>query len=377
MKNKIDINPDILTWAVKRAGYNVDDFIPVFPEFKDWLDKNKKPTLRQLQNFARKVHVPFGYLFLQQPPKEELPIPFYRTTKNNFDNVSVNLYDTVLRVKQRQEWLTEYLKDNEFEPLFFVGKYNIHGDYQVIASDIRNTLGLDEQWAGYFPNWEEALDYLTQKIEDIGIIVIFNSVVGNNTHRPIDVEECRGFVLVDNYAPFMFINAADSKAAQMFTILHELAHIWTGESAGFDFRQLQPADDPIEKLCDKTAAEFLVPYTSFEEHWTGKKEYKYLSKYFKVSPIVVARRALDLGKITREEFFSFYNEYMASIKNKKQNQPGGGDFYRTARKRISPTFAAHVDHAVKSGQLLYRNAYKLTDLKGDTFHKFFKDYMYS
>lgn len=69
MKNKIDINPDILTWAVKRAGYNVDDFIPVFPEFKDWLDKNKKPTFRQLQDFARKVHVPFGYLFLQQPPK--------------------------------------------------------------------------------------------------------------------------------------------------------------------------------------------------------------------------------------------------------------------------------------------------------------------
>ncbi len=204
--------------------------------------------------------------------------------------------------------------------------------------------------------------------------MVFNSIVGNNTHRPLKVEECRGFVLVDEYAPFMFINAADGKGAQMFTILHELAHIWTGESAGFDFRQLQPADEPIEKLCDKIAAEFLVPYEAFEEKWTGRMNFKHLSKYFKVSPIVIARRALDLNKITKAQFFSFYNKYIETIKDKKQNQSGGGDFYKTARKRVSPSFAAHIEHALESGQLLYRNAYKLTDLKGETFHKFLKEY---
>lgn len=374
MSNKIDIKADILTWAVKRAGYSVEDFISHFPKLKDWLENKKKPTFKQLQDFAKKVHVPFGYLFLQKPPTEQLPIPFFRTANDTSDAISINVYDTILHIKQRQEWLSEYLVDNEFEPLEFVGKFDKQTDYQFVVEDIRKTLGLKEHWASSFSNWEQTLDYLTKKIEDIGVIMIFNSVVGNNTHRPLKVEECRGFVLVDEYAPFMFINAADGKAAQMFTILHELAHIWTGESAGFDFRQLQPADEPIEKLCDKIAAEFLVPYEAFEEKWTGRMNFKYLSKYFKVSPIVIARRALDLNKITKAQFFSFYKQYIESIKDKKQNQSGGGDFYKTARKRVSPTFAAHIEHALESGQLLYRNAYKLTDLKGETFHKFLKEY---
>lgn len=376
MSNKIDINADLLIWAVNRAGYNVEDFMPLFPKLKDWLENKKKPTFKQLQDFAKKVHVPFGYLFLQKPPKEQLPIPFFRTAKDISSDVSVNVYDTILQIKQRQEWLNEYLVDNEFEPLEFVGKFNKKSNYRIVVEDIRKALALNEHWAGSFSNWEETLEYLTQKIEDIGIITVFNSVVGNNTHRPIKVEECRGFVLVDEYAPFMFINAADAKAAQMFTILHELAHIWTGESAGFDFRQLQPADDPIENLCDKIASEFLVPHEAFEEKWTGNMNFENLSKYFKVSPIVIARRALDLNKITKAQFFSFYNRYIDSVKNKKQTQSGGGDFYRTARKRISPTFAAHIEHALQSGQLLYRNAYKLTDLKGETFHKFLKDYIH-
>lgn len=374
MSNKIDIKTDILTWAVKRAGYSVEDFIFHFPKLKDWLENEKKPTFKQLQDFAKKVHVPFGYLFLQKPPKEQLPIPFFRTANDTSDAISINVYDTILHIKQRQEWLNEYLVDNEFEPLEFVGKFDKQTDYQSVVEDIRKTLGLEEHWASSFSNWEQTLEYLTKKIEDIGVIMVFNSIVGNNTHRPLKVEECRGFVLVDEYAPFMFINAADGKAAQMFTILHELAHIWTGESAGFDFRQLQPADEPIEKLCDKIAAEFLVPYEAFEEKWTGRMNFRYLSKYFKVSPIVVARRALDLNKITKAQFFSFYNQYIESIKDKKQNQSGGGDFYKTARKRVSPTFAAHIEHALESGQLLYRNAYKLTDLKGETFHKFLKEY---
>ncbi len=58
----------------------------------------------------------------------------------------------------------------------------------------------------------------------------------------------------------MFINNSDGKAAQMFTISHELAHIWTGHSAGFDFRELLPANDPVELLCDKVAAEFLYAF---------------------------------------------------------------------------------------------------------------------
>lgn len=187
-------------------------------------------------------------------------------------------------------------------------------------------------------NGKKLFDYLTIKIEEAGIIVTYNGIVGNNTHRVIDVNECRGFVLV-NKSSFLFINSADAKAAQMFTIIHELAHVWLGESAGFDNANLLPADDPLELLCDKVAAELLVPEIYFIKKWETSQNFIYLSRIFKVSPIVIGRRALDLGLINFHRFFQFYNEYMNEIRERKGRQSSGGDFYATT-KRISLRFAA-------------------------------------
>ncbi len=374
MRNEVEINVNMITWAISRAGYELHEFATKSPKVLDWLENKKKPTVKQLEKFSHQVHLPFGYLFLPEPPAEKLPFPFFRTGNTPATNVSVNVHDSILLMQRRQEWLRDYLTDNEFEPLNFVGKYNKTANPQTIVSDIRETLGLHENWASNLPTWQKALDYLSQKVENAGIIIVFNSVVENNTHRPIEVEECRGFVLVDDIAPFMFINAADSKAAQMFTIVHELAHIWTGQSAGFDFRQMQPANNPIEKLCDKVAAEFLVPAKSFNDVWQVKNNIKYLSGYFKVSPIVIARRALDLNKITKRTFFIFYNDYVSRLQFKKDNQTGGGDFYATTKKRLNLKFAAHINQAVNSNKLLYRDAYKLTGLKGNTYQTFFNEH---
>jgi Zn-dependent peptidase ImmA (M78 family) len=148
-------------------------------------------------------------------------------------------------------------------------------------------------------------------------------------------------------------------------------HIWTGHSAGFDFRQLLPANDPIEILCDKVAAEFLVPEASFSRIWSERPDIAYVARHFKVSQIVIARRALDLGRINKTGFFNFYNAYVNHEQYRRESQASGGDFYATTKKRLSLTFAARVNQAVKSNQLLYRDAYKLTSLKGDTFKKFF------
>lgn len=371
MRTEVNIKANIITWAIARAGYELQEFTRKVPIVQKWIQGEKKPTVKQLESFSKKVHLPFGYLFLTEPPKEKLPIPFFRTNNPQATDVSVNVYDTILLMQQRQDWLKDYLKDNEFRPLPFAGRFRNRQNVSEIVDNIRKTLGVQENWASGFETWKDALDNLTHKIEDTGIIMVFNGIVENNTSRPIKVEECRGFVLVDDMAPFMFINNADGKAAQMFTIVHELAHIWTGHSAGFDFRKLQPANDPIELLCDKIAAEFLVPEKSFNAVWRENPTIKYAARYFKVSEIVIARRALDTGKITRKQFFDFYEEYSNREFAKKENQSSGGDFYATTRKRLSMTFAAHVNNAVKSGKLLYRDAYKLTSLKGDTFQTFF------
>lgn len=371
MKSEVNVNVNMLTWAIDRAGYELLEFTNKMPRVSEWISGDKNPTIKQLEKFSKKVHLPFGYLFLTEPPKEKLPIPFFRTNNSQAEKVSVNVYDTILLLQQRQDWLKNYLADNHFEELDFVGKFKGVENVNAIVADMRSGLGLDQNWASQFKTWQETLNHLVEVIEDNGIITVFNGVVENNTSRPIEVDECRGFVLVDELAPFMFINNADSKAAQMFTIVHELAHIWTGHSAGFDFRKLLPAADPIEILCDHVAAEFLVPEQTFNRRWREQPNIKNVARFFKVSEIVIARRALDTGSINKREFFAFLNEYKNREFIKKQNQGSGGDFYATARKRLSITYASHINNAVKSGQLLFRDAYKLTSMKGDTFEKFF------
>ncbi len=375
MRTEINVNSNMIAWAISRAGYELQVFTEKFPKVQQWLEGERKPTVKQLEDFSKKVHLPFGYLFLPEPPKEKLPIPFFRTNNSQATSVSLNVYDTILLMQQRQDWLKDYLTEKEFDKLPFVGKFLNQNNVQQIVADIRNTLGLQENWASDFKTWQEAQDHLIKHVEDKGIITVFNGVVENNTSRPIPVDECRGFVLVDEIAPFMFINNADYKSAQMFTIVHELAHIWTGHSAGFDFRKLQPADDPIEILCDKVAAEFLVPENTFNQVWLENQSIKYASRFFKVSEIVIARRALDTGKISKKKFFEFYEEYSNREFIKKESQGDGGNFYATTRKRLSITFASHVNNAVKSGKLLHRDAYKLTSLKGDTFQTFFNNHI--
>lgn len=371
-----NINKEIIEWAIIRNGNSLEEFYAQNPNVESWIKGEKNPTVKQLENFTHKVHVPFGYMFLPQPPNETIPLSFFRTGKNSTNKVSLNVFHTVQIIQDRQNWLTEYLEELNFPELEFVGKFNIKDNYIDIVNDIRNMLKLELDWASKHNKWEEALDYLTLKIEEAGIIVTYNGIVGNNTHRVIDVNECRGFVLVNKKAPFLFINSADAKAAQMFTIIHELAHVWLGKSAGFDNANLLPADDPLELLCDKVAAELLVPEIYFIKKWETSQNFNYLSRIFKVSPIVIGRRALDLKLITFPRFMQFYNEYMNEIKERKDRQSSGGDFYATTKKRISLRFAAFVNNAVKENKLLYRDAYKLTNMKGETYNKFINEFLY-
>jgi len=240
---------------------------------------------------------------------------------------------------------------------------------------MRSALALDEDWAASEKTWEHALRALRRAMEDAGVMVVVNSIVGNNTHRRLDVEEFRGFVLVDQHAPLAFINGADAKAAQMFTLAHELAHIFLGSSAAFDLRQMQAARDPGEQACDRIAAEFLVPADQLGEEWAAvahaAQPFQDLAKRFKVSEIVVARRSLDLGLIGREAFVAFYDEYRREWQGRAAAQkPGGGNFFASQDLRVGRRFASAVVRAVRNHDLLYSEAFELTGLHGDTFDKY-------
>jgi Zn-dependent peptidase ImmA (M78 family) len=211
-------------------------------------------------------------------------------------------------------------------------------------------------------------------MEDARILVVMNGVVGNNTHRKLNSEEFRGFVLVDEFAPLVFVNNADGKAAQMFTLAHELAHIVFGSSAAFDLRQMMPAQDRTELACNQAAAELLVPERLIRLAWPEAKKnpqpFQVLAHRFKVSEIVAARRALDLDLIGRDTFFDFYKAYTAIERGKSDETPGGGDFYLNQNLRVGARFGAAVVRAVKEGRLGYTEAYRMTGLHGKTFEQY-------
>lgn len=371
MSTTVNINPQMLSWAISRAGKSVDDLIGTLPKLTAWLNEEAQPTVKQLEAFSKKVHLPFGYLFLPHPPKETIPFPYFRQGKRALqNNISLNVFDTILNIQQRQQWLSDYLKEDGQSPLSFVGSYTVKNNVTVICEDIRKTLELSKDWATNYKTTSEAMGVLVERIEEAGVIVIINGIVGNSTRRRIDPDECRGFVMVDEWAPFLFINNTDAEGAKMFTLIHELAHIWLGKSAGFDTNNMLPADDPVELLCDKIAAEFLVPKTSFETAWSVENNFAALANKFKVSKLVIARRALDLGKISKPQFFKWYNAWKEEWEKIKAKGGGGGDFYNNQPNRVSLRFAALVNRAAQAESISYREAYRLTGLNGDTYHNF-------
>jgi len=255
-----------------------------------------------------------------------------------------------------------------------VGSARLSDPPESIGREMRRIVGLEDGWAAHVRTWTNAVGELRRAIEDLGVIVVINGVVGNNTSRILDVLEFRGFALCDEYAPAIFVNGADFESAKMFTLAHELAHIWIGREGLSGFEGIVAAGSDVEKYCDAAAAEFLVPAHELHDLWpkVKRKELPFndIAHRFKVSPIVAARRAWDLRLISREHFFTFYKEYTAQERHKKSSKKGGGDFYNNQNARVGTRFASEVIRAAKEGRIQYREAYSLTGLYGNTFKNY-------
>ncbi len=370
---RVQISPYILVWAVNRASKNKEVRL-TFPHWDKWVSGEINPTFNQIEKLSQMTAVPLGFFFLDKPPKELLSIPFYRTLNDDSnENPSPELLDSLYAMERRQEWMHSYYASIGYDQLDFIGTASTLGTPRNIARDMREKLGLTHGWAASSPTWQHALQQLVEKIEDQRITVVINGIVGNNTHRKLNVHEFRGFALVDDFAPIIFVNGADGKAAQMFTLAHELAHLWYGQSAVFDLASLQPAQINIETACNEVAAEFLVPEAEFRHMWqqanTDSEPFQEIAKYFKVSEIVIARRALDIGVISTTKYIYFFNKRMEADK-KQSSEEGGGNFYAIQPNRVGRNFARTVFCALKEGRMLYTDAYRLTGLRGNSFSKF-------
>jgi Zn-dependent peptidase ImmA (M78 family) len=364
MTVRVDVSPDVLLWAIDRAHQSTNDVVERSPRIARWLGGEARPTLKQLEAFARTVHVPVGYLLLPQPPDEELTVPDFRRRGGPRETrPSADLLDTIFLCERRQEWYRDYAIHTGVEPLPFVGSLSLHDTAVDAAARMRAPLGLTLDQRREYSSWTEALRSTIENAEAAGILVMVNGVVGSNTHRKLNPAEFGGFALVDDLAPVVFINGADSKAAQFFTLAHELAHVWLGQSAITSTPlQLATNDERVEQWCNAVAAELLVPMEPFRREFRRDEdltaEMQRLAQRYRVSTLVVLRRALDSGFVSSHDYWAAYEAEVDRIEG-LQRPPSGGDFFNTQPVRASRRFTKAVIASTLEGQTLYREALSL------------------
>ncbi|HSS52460.1 MAG TPA: XRE family transcriptional regulator, partial [Thermoanaerobaculia bacterium] len=258
--NRVPVKPEMLRWARERSGRSLASLLERIPQLDLWESGAASPTLKQLESFAKATHTPIGYLFLQEPPLERVPIPDFRTVgSERLEHPSPDLLDTVYLCQQRQEWYRDFARITGETTLPFAGSARLTSGIETTAANIRQALGFDVEERRKIPTWTDALRRFIQQADVLGVLVMVSGVVGSNNRRKLDPQEFRGFALADDLAPLVFVNGADTKAAQMFTLAHELAHIWLGQSALSDVGPVSAPSQRIEAWCNQVAAELLVP----------------------------------------------------------------------------------------------------------------------
>ena len=363
--NRALVNPYLLRWARERSGLAQQDLAAKFKKLSEWEDGETQPTLKQVEAFARAVHVPVGYLFLQNPPEESVPIPDFRTISDQpITRPSPNLLDTIYICQERQSWYRDFARVAQQPELGYVGSATVERPPESVAARIRETLGFDLASRRECPTWTEALRLFIRQADEAGVLVMVSGVVMSNTHRRLDPVEFRGFALSDPLAPLVFVNGADTKAAQMFTLAHELAHLWLGDSALSNIGAAPTQGFRREEVwCNAVAAELLVPLVALRVELRRDETLPHalsrLTRSFKVSNLVILRRLLDANWLDRALFDVAWAEEVTRLRTLSQRGSDGGDFYRTTLSRVSRRFARALVVSTLEGQTLYRDAFRM------------------
>ena len=371
---RVDVKPELLRWARERAGIEPDALERRFPKYREWESGHHQPTLKQLESLAKVTHAPIGSFFLSQPLEERVPIPDLRTVGDRpINRPSVDLLDTVYLCQQRQDWYRDFARMEGDSPLPFVGSATPASKIESTAESMRSALGFDLEERRGMPTWTKALRRFNEQADAAGVLVMTSGIVGNNTRRKLDPDEFRGFALSDDLAPLVFVNGADSKAAQMFTLAHELAHIWLGESALTDVEPISAPSHAVERWCNRAAAELLVPLASLREEFRGtpdlSDEVNQLARRYKVSTLVILRRIYDIGALDRGALASAYRSEV----NRLGAVPArsGGSFHPTLKARVGQRFGYAVVTSTLGGRTSFSESFRLLGIKkASTFRNF-------
>jgi len=243
---------------------------------------------------------------------------------------SAELIDLLNDIILKQQWYRDYLLEQGSPRLAFLGRFSTRDATDQVAENIREVLHIDAPLRESCHGPDEFLAALVRNAEASGVLVMRSGIVASNTHRRLSVKEFRGFAISDPIAPLVFINASDSRTAQIFTVAHEIAHVWVGSSgiSNENLRDLEIAgNNAIERFCNAVAAEVLTPGTEFSEAWDEhgaiEENVIFTARRFKVSRVVILRRAFDLGRISRKQYVQQYEIEMQTTRGTSGTKAAG------------------------------------------------------
>jgi Zn-dependent peptidase ImmA (M78 family)/transcriptional regulator with XRE-family HTH domain len=389
MQQTVPVNPDILRWARIEAGYSLYDAVQcagITPPRKkknesdvtaeqrltDWEEGRDAPSFAQLEGIANAYRRPLFTFFLPKPPEKTATIADYRTLGSRmFPTDTPELSALRRRLNGLHQELCALAKDAGGQKLPFIGSLPEDTPVSEFAESIRSVLRVDIEEQAGFRDEKALLGYLRTAAQNIGIYVIFDGNLGSY-HSKISADEFRGIAIADEFAPMVVINTNDFDVAKVFTLVHELAHLWLGTKAISSFNALGENSDYIskERLCNRVAAEFLVPESDLREKWEApqgdiERTVKDLAKHFNVSEAVIARRLLDLDFITSAGYgklLAFYQARWKMAKDKQSEKGGSPGPVKMAKHRLGQNTIRTIITAVDNGRIGLQDAARLMNI---------------
>ncbi len=356
------IKKEVLSSYIDRSNVSVDFIESKMKDIRLFLDGQKSPTFNQIREIAKIINVPTGLLVLPDAiDTNSRRLEFRTVGSSEVYDMSQELMDTIREMEFKQEFLREEI-DNELD---FVGRFNISTNHKYLARTIRDMLGVDFS-AHRRELSNNSFAFYRERVNNIGVFVFLNGKVKDNTRRPLDLHEFRGFVLSDNKAPLIFINQKDSNAGKLFTLVHELVHVFIGseEVYGENINTGSFTFSRKEAFANKVAAEVLVPDDEMQN--VRPLDIAMVAKKFGVSQYVIARKLLDTNKINDKEYQSIVSDldssYSSNSKSKSAEKKGG-NYNNNIKFRFDNRFINYVEIALSQNRISYTEALSVVGVR--------------
>jgi Zn-dependent peptidase ImmA (M78 family) len=381
------VNHEILEWARETAGLTLEEAVAKLELHQargvSGADRlaalesgDDEPTRSLLTRMAKHYRRPLLTFYMSAPPRKGDRGQDFRTLPDDYSDTDEALLDALIRdVRARQSMVRALLEDDEdTEPLAFVGSLRMSQGIPAVISSIRETIRIDRAELRAKSSPDEAFALLRDRVEAVGIFVLLIGNLGSY-HTTIDLEVFRGFAIADDIAPFVVINDQDAHSAWSFTLLHELVHIWLGQTGISGWR----AEISIEKFCNDAASEFLLPGSELEQldidnrtnPETAQSRISEFAMNRNLSASMVAYKLYRIGTINfenwnrlRENFRKMWiTQRNEQRKRAREEESHGPTYYPVRRHRIGKALLELVGSMMRAGALTTSKAAMVLGVK--------------